>query len=160
MVSKAYAEEARHIVQDLIDHTSQTDIAFIRGWLAAKGSDAWLAWRQERQAAVCAFAAASQTQRDERPEWNLPESGPLFRLAALQILCAGFHMLDVIDQHQLYPGPSYEDMAVQAGLAQLRLWLRCDPYHWPFEAPTPFEDWALFSSTAPSCDPPGLVASC
>lgn len=139
----AYAAECAGLIDELIQSTSADDVLLMREGLAGTTDDGWLQWRIQTHQTICEFVASAPSKRKRRKSWNQPESGHLIRLAAIQHLICGYHFLNTIDANQLYPGPSYRDMAAMAGAAYMYLYLSCDENHWPFDSPAPF-DWKLY----------------
>lgn len=134
-----YAARCREFEFEIASTLSADDRDVLRSDVAGLGRTKWWGWLVNNRAQIAEFLRSSPSRRAKLKKWRDPELRRRLCLGAMQFAHHAFLLLTEIDQHDLYEGRSYRDMAASAALAHINVLFSEEVMIWPFGDPDPFK---------------------
>jgi hypothetical protein len=132
-----YAANCEGLVQELVKSLDDADIAALRQDCAALGFEGMKRWSGNNLNLVEKYVRATPSQRKKKKEWRDPVLRGRLVLSSIQYISLARNFLEGIEEHMIWPGGSYRDMAAAAGKAFYSIfWKGVDA--WPFPGENPF----------------------
>ncbi len=134
-----YVAMCNEFLSELKESLTKEDVDELRTDCAALGLIGWNQWEKKNFEEVAFYVLATPSARKKKKAWQENRHRRRLVLAAIHHVYRARTILSSLLEYDLQPGPSYREMASNAGLAYLYAAFSDIP-HWPFSGENPFSE--------------------
>jgi len=139
MTYSSYNQACQGLRWELIESLSDENVDALREDCTTLSIDGWFEWLELNFDEILKYIAAAPSRRAQTRKWNERTVQGRLVLAAVQHLDRAQVFLTAIDEHFVWQGLSYREVAAGAGSAYIDIHNKSISL-WPFDDPDPFEE--------------------